>query len=68
MQRNAWMRLTRDGVILHEGKVKTLKRFKEDVNEVREGFECGMTFDKWNDVQDGDLLELYVKEKLARVL
>ncbi|TVR40127.1 MAG: translation initiation factor IF-2 [Planctomycetota bacterium] len=68
VQRGAFMRLTRDGIILHEGRVDTLRRFSEDVKEVREGFECGLTLDRWEDIQEGDLFEFYTKKAVARSL
>ncbi|TVR48486.1 MAG: translation initiation factor IF-2, partial [Planctomycetota bacterium] len=68
VQRGAFMRLTRDGVILYEGRVDTLRRFTEDVKEVREGFECGLTLDRWDDIQESDLFEFYTKKAVARTL
>ena len=68
VQRDCFMRLTRDGVITHEGRVSTLRRFQEDVKEVRDGYECGLTLEKYDDVQESDLFEFYVKETVARVL
>ncbi|TVR13888.1 MAG: translation initiation factor IF-2 [Planctomycetota bacterium] len=68
VMRGAFMRLTRDGVVLYEGKVDTLRRFTEDVKEVREGFECGLTLDRWNDIQEGDLFEFHTKKAVARTL
>ena len=58
----------RDGVILHEGKTNTLRRFKEDVKEVKEGFECGLTIEKWQDIVEGDIFEFYQKKEVARTL
>ena len=66
--RGAFMRLTREGIILHEGRVDTLRRFTEDVKEVREGFECGLTLEKWDDLKEGDLFEFYTKKAVARTL
>ena len=68
VQRDCRMRLTRDGVVLHEGKVDTLRRFKEDVKEVREGYECGLTLEKWNDIEVGDLFEFSTIKQVARTL
>ncbi len=68
VQRGSFMRLTRDNVILHEGRVDTLRRFKEDVKEVRDGYECGLTLEKWNDIVVGDTFEFFVKESVARSL
>jgi translation initiation factor IF-2 len=67
-RRDAWMRITRDNTILHTGKVGSLRRFKEDVKEVREKFECGLTVEKFEDIKVGDLMEFYTKEKVARSL
>ncbi|MCS6969461.1 MAG: translation initiation factor IF-2, partial [Planctomycetes bacterium] len=66
VRRDAHMRITRDGKILHVGRVGSLRRFKEDVKEVREGFECGLTVENFQDIQVGDLMEFYLKEKVAR--
>jgi translation initiation factor IF-2 len=66
VRRDAWMRITRDNNILHTGKVDTLRRFKEDVKEVREKFECGLTVEKFEDIKVGDLMEFYTQEKVAR--
>lgn len=66
--RDSYMRITREGVIVHEGQVNTLRRFKEDVKEVRNDYECGLTVEKFNDIQDGDIFEFYIREKKARVL
>jgi len=66
--RDCGMRLTRDHVIIHTGVVKTLRRFKEDVKEVRDSFECGLTITNHQDVQVGDVMEFFTKEKRARTL
>ncbi len=66
--RDCRMRLTRDGMILHEGKVNTLRRFKENVREVRSGYECGLTLEGWNDVRENDLMEFYTRRSQARTL
>ena len=66
VRRDAFMRITRDSNILHVGKVGSLRRFKEDVKEVRDGFECGLTVDGFQDIKTGDLMEFYLKEKVAR--
>jgi len=65
-RRDAFMRITRDSNILHVGKVGSLRRFKEDVKEVREGFECGLTVEGFQDIKVGDVMEFYVKEKVPR--
>ena len=53
------VRLLRDGVITYEGKLGSLKRFKDDVKEVKEGYECGFTIDNFNDLKEGDIIEGY---------
>ena len=62
------MRLLRDNVVIHEGKLGTLKRFKEEVREVRDGFECGMGFENYHDIQVGDVIECFEVEEIARAL
>ncbi|NLG68790.1 MAG: translation initiation factor IF-2, partial [Firmicutes bacterium] len=57
--RNASVRVLRDNVVVHEGKIASLKRFKEDVREVASGYECGIGIDRFNDVKEGDVLEFY---------
>jgi translation initiation factor IF-2 len=68
LRRSARVRLLRDNVVVHDGGLKALKRFKEDVREVREGYECGMSFENYNDIQVGDVIECYDVEEVARVL
>jgi len=68
VRRDAFMRITRDNTILHTGKVGSLRRFKEDIKEVREKFECGLTVEKFEDIKVGDIMEFYSKEKIARSL
>ena len=58
-------RLMRDGVMVHEGKISSLRRFKDDVSEVKAGFECGIAFDKYNDVKVGDVIEVFTVERIA---
>ena len=58
-------RLMRDGAMVHEGKIGSLRRFKDDVSEVKLGFECGIAFDKYNDVKVGDLIEVFTIERVA---
>ena len=57
-QRDAMVKLVRNGIVIHEGKIGSLKRFKDDVKEVRQGFECGITLDGYNDIKIGDVMEL----------
>jgi translation initiation factor IF-2 len=68
VRRDAFMRITRENTILHTGKVGSLRRFKEDVKDVREKFECGLTVEKFEDIKVGDIMEFYTKEKVARTL
>jgi translation initiation factor IF-2 len=65
VRRNARARLIRDGVVSWEGNIGSLRRFKDDVSEVREGFECGISLENFNDVKVGDQIEAYVVERVA---
>jgi translation initiation factor IF-2 len=65
IRRNSRARLIRDGVVAWEGGIASLRRFKEDVGEVREGFECGISLENFNDVKNGDQIESYIVEKVA---
>jgi translation initiation factor IF-2 len=58
-------RLLRDNVVIHEGKIASLRRFKDDVSEVKAGFECGIGFEKYNDIKVGDVIEAFVVERVA---
>jgi translation initiation factor IF-2 len=62
LQRNADIKVLRDGEIIHTGKFDALKRFKDDVREVATGYECGVSFDKFNDLQEGDIVEAYITQ------
>ena len=64
--RNAQVRVVRDGIVLHDGKIGSLKRFKDDVKEVVAGYECGISIDNFNDIQQGDTIEAYVVEEVKR--
>lgn len=66
VQRGAKARLLRDGVVVHDGVISSLKRFKDDVREVQSGFECGMGFEDYNDLKDGDSIEVYTIREVAR--
>jgi translation initiation factor IF-2 len=66
--RNARARVVRDGVVVYDGRVGSLKRFKDDVREVSEGFECGIGIENFNDVKDGDIIEAYEVREVAREL
>ena len=66
MQRNEKVRLIRDSIVVYEGELASLKRFKDDAREVAAGFECGMSFEKFNDVKVGDIVEAFVMEEVKR--
>lgn len=66
VQRSNMLRLVRDGKIVYEGKVGSLKRFKDDAREVAEGFECGIGIENFNDIKVGDTIEAFTKEEIAR--
>lgn len=66
--RNASVRLVRDHVVTYEGRISSLKRFKDDASEVKEGFECGVGIENYNDIKVGDTIEAYTTEKVARQL
>ena len=66
--RNAKVRILRNGVIVYEGVISSLKRFKEDVNEVQQGYECGVGIEGFNDIKEGDSIEAYVTVKIKREL
>ncbi len=66
IRRNSQVRLIRDGVVVYEGRVGSLRRFKDDVAEVREGFECGIGLENFQDVKEGDVIEAFEVEEFAR--
>ena len=66
--RSAFVRILRDNVIIHEGKISSLKRFKDDVREVMHGYECGIGIERFNDIKDGDFIEAYIIKEIARTL
>ncbi|RKF08537.1 translation initiation factor IF-2 [Oceaniradius stylonematis] len=68
VERGAGVRLVRDSVVIHEGKLKTLKRFKDEVQEVPVGQECGMAFENYEDIRAGDVIECFRVEEVARTL
>ncbi|MFZ5790274.1 MAG: translation initiation factor IF-2 [Pseudomonadota bacterium] len=68
VKRGAKVRLLRDNVVIHEGSLKTLKRFKDEVREVKEGFECGMAFENYDNIQVGDQIECFEIEEVSRAL
>ena len=67
-RRSAGVRLLRDNVVIHEGKLKTLKRFKDEVREVQAGQECGMAFEHYEDIREGDVIEIFETETVERQL
>ncbi len=68
VQRGAKVRLLRDNVVIHNGTLKTLRRFKDEVKEVQNGYECGMAFENYSDIQVGDQIECYLIEEIQRQL
>ena len=64
--RNAEVRVVRDGIVVHEGKIDSLKRFKDDAKEVAEGFECGIGLERFNDIKEGDIIECFIMEEIER--
>jgi translation initiation factor IF-2 len=66
--RTAGVRLVRDGRVIYEGKISSLRRFKDDVSEVRSGFDCGIGLDRFQDVKPGDFIEAFVREQIAATL
>ena len=66
VERNAGVRVIRDNVVIHEGKLASLKRFKDDVKEVTKGFECGIQIENYNDIKEGDIIEVYIMEEVKR--
>jgi translation initiation factor IF-2 len=66
VQRNSSIRLIRDGIVVHEGKIASLRRFKDDVREVAQGYECGIGIENFNDIKEGDEIEAYVMEEVQR--
>jgi len=66
--RNTKVRLIRDGIVVYSGKLGSLKRFKDDVKEVKTGFECGLNIENFNDIKVGDIIEGYEEVEVARTL
>ena len=62
--RNCGVRLVRDGIVIHEGELASLRRFKDDVKEVQTNFECGLSIEKFNDIKEGDIVEAFVMEQI----
>ena len=68
LRRGSKIRVIRDGVEVYDGKLESLRRFKDDVKEIKADFECGIGVENFNDVKVGDVLETYEVEKIARTL
>jgi len=68
VRRSARLRLLRDNVVVFTGELESLKRFKDDVREVKEGFECGLNIKGYNDIAEGDQLEFFEIKEVARTL
>jgi translation initiation factor IF-2 len=68
VRRGAQVRLVRDGTVAYDGRIGSLRRFKEDAREVQEGFECGVVLENFADVKEGDVLEVYELQQIDRVL
>ena len=66
VERNAGVRVLRDNVVIHEGKLASLKRFKDDAKEVSKGYECGIQIEKYNDIKEGDIIEAYILEEVKK--
>ena len=66
MERSAGVRIIRDNVVVHEGRLATLKRFKDDAKEVSKGFECGIQIENYNDIQEGDIIEAFIMKEIKR--
>jgi len=64
--RNSDVRVVRDGIVVHEGHLASLKRFKDDVREVQQGYECGLSIEKFNDIKENDIIEVFVMEEVKR--
>ena len=64
--RNAQIRVVRDGIVIYEDKIGSLRRFKDDVKEVATGFECGIGLERFNDIKEHDILEAFIMEEVQR--
>lgn len=64
--RNSLVRLVRDGVVVYDGKIDSLRRFKDEVREVATGYECGISLEKYSDIKEGDIIEAYHMKEVAR--
>ena len=68
IKRSSKIRIIRDGIVVHTGELGSLKRFKDDVKEVKNNYECGLNIDKYNDIEVGDIIEAYEEVEVARKL
>jgi translation initiation factor IF-2 len=68
IERDAGVRVVRDGIVVFEGKLDSLKRFKDDAKEVLQGYECGLAIEKFNEIQEGDVIEAFSIETIKRQL
>jgi translation initiation factor IF-2 len=68
VKRSAHVRVLRDNVVIHSGELDSLKRFKEDVKEVKSGYDCGLSIKNFNDIEEGDMLEFFEVVEVARTL
>jgi translation initiation factor IF-2 len=68
VRRSARLRLLRQNTVVYTGELESLKRFKDDAKEVREGFDCGLNIKNYNDIQEGDVLEFFEIREVARTL
>ena len=66
IERDCSVRITRDGIVVYDGKLASLKRFKDDVKEVKAGYECGCVFERFNDVKEGDIVESFKMVEIPR--
>ena len=67
-KRDVGVRLLRDDIVIHTGKLKTLKRFKDEVKEVQSGQECGMAFESYEDIRTDDVIEIFTTQEISRTL
>ncbi len=68
ISRNSQIRILRDSVVIHTGSISSLKRFKDEVKEVKNGYECGVMIENYSDIKVGDIIETYEEKKTAREL
>ena len=66
IERDSNVRITRDGIVIYDGKLASLKRFKDDVKEAKTGYECGCVFERFNDVKEGDIIEAFKMVEIPR--